>query len=204
MKKSDLEPWLRFLRGQPLYKHYYITADWSVFQDSDQNPCEDSTDDIEAMDSAAVTGSEIIHSLQHTMLWNEEHCLDIAPGQNRRPESLLFDQFAEELSFPGITSGSPVKYDQRVRKHPAQHHIHTWCMSEIHRRDQCGATPQYILYQAMKILRFRVRDGVQNMYKCVRSMGVTCEQIGDRSNASYGVSRTQLSIGRPARRMFSQ
>ena len=51
------------------------------------------------MDSTAVNDSEMIHSLQHTMLWNEEHCLDIAPGQNRKPESLLFDQFAEELSL---------------------------------------------------------------------------------------------------------
>ena len=41
VKKSELEPWLRFLCEQPLYKHYNITVDWSVFQNSSQNQSDD-------------------------------------------------------------------------------------------------------------------------------------------------------------------
>ena len=37
VKKSDVEPWLRFLCEQPLYKHYNITVDWSVFSNSNQD-----------------------------------------------------------------------------------------------------------------------------------------------------------------------
>ena len=54
-------------------------------------------------------------------------------------------------------------------------------MSEIRRRDRRAATPWHILYQAMKILRFRVRDGIQNMFRCLRpTETITREQVEDR------------------------
>ena len=66
MKKSDVEPWLRFLCEQPLYKHYNITVDWSVFRNSTQNYCDGSAEEIEAIYSTAVTDSEMFNSLQRT------------------------------------------------------------------------------------------------------------------------------------------
>ncbi|GFU86287.1 helitron_like_N domain-containing protein [Trichonephila clavipes] len=45
---------------------------------------------------------EVLLSRQHTMLWNEEHCLDIAPVQHSTPLNIIYDVYAEELSFPLI------------------------------------------------------------------------------------------------------
>ena len=41
------------------------------------------------------------------MLFNENLCIDIAAWQDRRPESLLSDEQAEELPFPGDFLGQP-------------------------------------------------------------------------------------------------
>ena len=52
--------------------------------------------------------------MQKTLAWNEDryldvdwdtHILKIAPGENNRPQSLIFDEDAEELSFPAIYYG---------------------------------------------------------------------------------------------------
>ena len=99
VKKYDVQRWLWYLCEQPLYKHYNIKVDWSVFKNplSNLNQDDGSSEDIEAINTSTAAESEVILAQQHTMLWNEEHCLDIAPGQNKRPESLIFDQYAEEL-----------------------------------------------------------------------------------------------------------
>ena len=39
---------------------------------------------------------------QNTLLWNDNKYLRIAPGEKNVPHSLLFDEHAEELSFPTI------------------------------------------------------------------------------------------------------
>ncbi|GFV53688.1 ATP-dependent DNA helicase [Trichonephila clavipes] len=39
---------------------------------------------------------------QQTLLWNEEKYIRITPGEANIPRSLLFDEHAEELSFPAI------------------------------------------------------------------------------------------------------
>lgn len=88
----------------------------------------------------------MLHALQHTMLWNEGPCLNIAPGQHQVPESIIFDKYAEELSFPGIYFGVPREIipsgTNEVR--PT---AYTMCMSEIRRSDRRGATPQHVLWQ---------------------------------------------------------
>jgi hypothetical protein len=106
-----VKAWLQYLIKQPLYKHYNITVDWSVFNQSmrvSAVPSTSATSDeeqleaIEPLNANRVLESESIHPRQHTMLWNEEHCLDIAPGQRRIPENIIYDAHAEELSFPAI------------------------------------------------------------------------------------------------------
>ena len=93
------------------------------------------------------------------MLWNEDLSLDVAPGQHSRPESLLFDQYAEELSFPAIYFG--VARDIRSSgAESVRSTAYSMCTSEIRRTDRRGVTPHHVLYMAMKILRFRVRDGI--------------------------------------------
>lgn len=180
--KSKLDTWLRFLVQQPLYKHYNIKVDFSVFRssDHDDSPQESVAENIEGIDANAATDSELILANRQTMLWSEEKSLTIAPGQNRRPESLLFDQYAEELSFPSIYLGVPRTIRSRGG-HLPRSTPYTWCMSEIRRKDRRGATPTHVLYQAMKMLRLRLRGGIQNMFRCVRpTEDITREQIEDR------------------------
>ena len=179
VKKSYVESWLRFLVQQPLHKHYEIKIDWTVFKNpiSDESFQNTSDNGIESLNANEAPESELIHAMQQTMMWNEEHCLDIAPGQHRTPESLLFDEFAEELSFPSINFGV-ARNIQSNDTNSVRSTAYTMCMSEIPRRDRRGATPQHVLYMAMKILRFRVRDGIQNMYRCLRSTEtITRDQI---------------------------
>lgn len=182
VKKGNVEAWLRFLVGQPLYKHYNIVIDWSVFRNSipEENSRAPLDDGIESFDTNSVPESELIHAMQQTMLWNEEHCLDIAPGQHRKPESLLFDNHAEELSFPAIYFGVP-RIIQSSDSDRVRSSAYTMSTSEIRRSDRRGVTPQHVLYMAMKILRFRVRDGVQNMFRCLRTTEkITRDMIEDR------------------------
>lgn len=169
VKKSSVHAWLQSLVNQPLYKLYNIEYDWSAFMNSlsaadSDIPLEDA---IEFLDANNAPESELINSRQETMIWNEEQCLDIAPGQHRRPESLLIDSFAEELSFPGIYLG----VGRRIAATgPGSVRLtaYAMCKSEIRRSDRRGATPRHVLYMAMEILRFRVQEGIKNMFRCLR------------------------------------
>jgi hypothetical protein len=89
IKKSVLKARLRFLVEQPFYKFYNITVDWSrvdgrfkrrseAMANSEETATYDT--DIETLNTDTMPDSEIVHARHHTMLWNEEHCLDIAPG----------------------------------------------------------------------------------------------------------------------------
>lgn len=152
--------------GQPLYRYYNINVDWSVFKNSieDHDAAGAPDEDIEPLDVENAPASELIISRQQTMLWNEGRGLDIAPGQNRVPASSLYDQFAEEITFPQVYLGIPRQIKPGVRATP-----YTMCMSEIRRADRRGAKPQHVLYRAMKMLRIRVQDGIENMFRCMRT-----------------------------------
>jgi hypothetical protein len=45
---------------------------------------------------------ECLLDQQHTLLWKEEIYLEIPPSQNNKPPSIIYDDHAEELSFPSI------------------------------------------------------------------------------------------------------
>jgi hypothetical protein len=51
--------------------------------------------------------SEFLAARQHTLLWNENQFLDIAPGQHSTPMNIIYDKYAEALSFPSIYCGHP-------------------------------------------------------------------------------------------------
>jgi hypothetical protein len=54
-------------------------------------------------------------------------------------------------------------------------------MSENRSSDRRGVTPQHVLYMAMKILCIGVRDGIYNMFRCVRTTeNITRRMIEDR------------------------
>ncbi|GFY21521.1 uncharacterized protein TNCV_1166691 [Trichonephila clavipes] len=95
--------------------------------------------------------SEILLAQQHTLLWNEEQCLDISPGQNSSPINIIYDVHGEELTFPQIYYGVPRQFDLNVWVT-----LYMMATSEIRRTDRRGATPDHVLYMAMKMLRIRV------------------------------------------------
>ncbi|GBM39081.1 ATP-dependent DNA helicase PIF1 [Araneus ventricosus] len=71
----------------------------------------------------------------------------LAPGENKVPVSLVFDDLGEELSYPKIYCGQ-VRYFTRT-KPPTYAEI---IKSELRRWDRRGATPQKILYSHQKLL----------------------------------------------------
>jgi hypothetical protein len=150
IKKFVVKAWLQYLIKQPLYKHYNITVDWSVFSQSMRDSAvsgtsatshEEQLEAIKPLDANGALESKLIHARQHTVLWNEEHCLDIVPGQRRIPENIIYDTHAEELLFLAIYFGVGRWIKDRVHATPC-----SMCMSEIHRSDRHGVTPQHVLY----------------------------------------------------------
>lgn len=93
-------------------------------------------------------------------MWNEEKYLRISPGEKNVPHSLLFDEHAEELSFPAIYLG-------HFRVFKPEIHATSFMMasSELRRADRRGVTPHHLLYVAMKIMRQRVRDSLTIAFK---------------------------------------
>jgi hypothetical protein len=106
--------------------------------------------EIETLNTDTVPDSEIVHARHHTMLWNEKHCLDIAPGQRSSPLNIICDAYAEELS-PSIYYGVGRQSKDSVSVTP-----YMMATNETKRSDRRGVAPQHILYTAMKTLRLRV------------------------------------------------
>ncbi|GFT51947.1 uncharacterized protein TNCV_1226601 [Trichonephila clavipes] len=132
---------------------------------------------IESVDPDFAPESEILLARQHTLLWNEEQCLDIAPGQNSSPINIIYDVHIEELSFPQIYYGVPRLFNLNVRVTP-----YMMATSEIRRTDRRGATPDHVLYMAMKMLRIRVVEGIYNMFRCVKQTeSITRKMLEDRN-----------------------
>jgi hypothetical protein len=96
---------------------------------------------------------ECLLAQQHTLLWNEDKCLETSPGQNRKPLSIIYDERAEELLFPS-------EYLGQTRTLKSNRKVTPFMMatSEIRRKDRRGVTPQHILYMTTKILRLRFSD----------------------------------------------
>ncbi|GBP70856.1 hypothetical protein EVAR_53520_1 [Eumeta japonica] len=116
---------------------------------------DDPSNRTENISAENAPDSEVLASKQHTMMWNEEDCLNIAPGHRAQPLNIIYDRHAEELSFPSIYYGIPRRFNMGVSV--TAYMIAT---SELRRRDRRGATPQKILYVAIKILRLRMVDGI--------------------------------------------
>lgn len=82
--------------------------------------------------------------------------------QEKQTYQLLFDEHAEELSFPAIYYGQFRTFRKEVNVTPFM-----MATSELRRVDRRGVTPQHLLYMAMKIMRIRVRDSLSIAFKHV-------------------------------------
>ncbi|XP_049268753.1 LOW QUALITY PROTEIN: uncharacterized protein LOC125757327 [Rhipicephalus sanguineus] len=78
--------------------------------------------------------------------------LHLAPGEGQTPISLLFDEYAEELSFLQIYLGVP---RQITGPRPTPF---AKASSEIHWTDHRGVGPEHVLYMAMKVMRHNVAE----------------------------------------------
>jgi hypothetical protein len=82
---------------------------------------------------------ECLVAHQHTLLWNEDKYLEIAPGPDNKLHSIIYDEHAEELSFPSIYSylGQARTFKTNVKVTPFM-----VATSEIRRKDRREVTPQ--------------------------------------------------------------
>ncbi|GFU38939.1 helitron_like_N domain-containing protein [Trichonephila clavipes] len=173
-QKKKIKAWLQHLKDSPLYTSYGITVDDSFFNGQDDIQYEiiydeDGDNDI----SEQIPIDESLVAQQQTLMWNDEMYLTIAPGEGNVPVSLLFDEHAEELSFPQIYLGQFRTFRDGVN-------ITSFMMatSELRRSDRRGVTPQHLLYMAMKIIRIRIRDSLSIAFKHVgKGTTITKEQI---------------------------
>jgi hypothetical protein len=55
---------------------------------------------------------------QHTLLWNKDKYLEISPGQNHKPLSIIYDEHAKELLFPCIYLGQARTFKIKVKVTP--------------------------------------------------------------------------------------
>ncbi|GFT35636.1 uncharacterized protein TNCV_2849321 [Trichonephila clavipes] len=91
-----------------------ITVEVEVHQEQDNSQPSTSTLPIKRKKNSTervqdisehIPIEESLTAQQHTLSWDEEQYLCIAPGEQNVPRSLLFDEHAEELSFPSIYLG---------------------------------------------------------------------------------------------------
>lgn len=171
VKKGVIKDWLNYLVTTPLYKDYdiKISKDFlGELKDESENPdnfLDDFAEPIEIGDSLVAE--------QHTLLWSEDKYLQIAPGENKRSISLLFDSHAEELSFPTIYYGQFREFKDGVNCK-----AYSIATSELRRSDRRGVTPRHLLFLAIKIMRLRVSENISISFKHVgQDINITKEQI---------------------------
>ncbi|XP_063979337.1 uncharacterized protein LOC135163656 isoform X2 [Diachasmimorpha longicaudata] len=176
VRKRSIKVWLRYLKDTPLYTSYGVAVDDRFLNDN--NECEVADDIVfdEDGDNDILEQIPIGESLiaqQQTLMWDENMYLSIAPGEENVPISLLFDEHAEELSFPQIYLGQFRQFRDGV--------VATAFMmasSELRRSDRRGVTPQHLLYMAMKIMRFRIKQSLSIGFRHVgQGIAITKEQI---------------------------
>ncbi len=158
VKKQSVKAWLVYLIDKPLYTFYNITIADDFLSNNVVEKTQIDLDEI----SEEIPIEDSLVAQQQTLMWNDEKFLRIAPGEQNVPISLLFDEHAEELSFPTIYLGQFRKFRDGLSVTPFQ--IAT---SELRRTDRRAVTPHHLLYMAMKILRLRVRDSLTIAFKHV-------------------------------------
>lgn len=185
INKRIIKKWLQYLVKTPLYTTYDITIDEQFFDNnhgvlrmnsSSEDNVEMDKNELNENDCNELEDIPIEESLvaqQQTVMWNDDLYLRIAPGENNVPISLLFDEHAEELSFPSIYLGQFRQFREGVTVTPFM--IAT---SELRRSDRRGVTPHHLLYVAMKIMRIRVRDSLTVAFKHIgKNSNITKENI---------------------------
>ncbi|CAH0586945.1 unnamed protein product [Chrysodeixis includens] len=168
INKQTIVSWLDFLQNSTLYSSNNIIIDINLINTISDNLPDISDEEsglknvyIEKLDENTMSESRILSARKQTMIWNEEKYLDIASGRKPKSQKIRDNHF-EELSFPSIYYGEPREYNRNVKVTPSM-----IASSEIRRADRRGASPQKLLYVAMKLLRIQAVDKIYNTFKCV-------------------------------------
>lgn len=116
INKKNIKAWLQYLVNTPLYTYYNITINHGFISDDNEE-----TQRISNIDEVSedIPIEESLTAQQHTLLWNDEKYLRIAPGEYNVPRSLLFDEHAEELSFPTIYLGQFRTFKENIKATPS-------------------------------------------------------------------------------------
>nr|XP_029724134.1 uncharacterized protein LOC115264530 [Aedes albopictus] len=176
---SVVKAWLEYLVTTALYRREGVSFNQERLSAIASEPQPGSSRDGDAIQLDIIEETndvEMFAGQQQTLMWNEDKCLEIAPAQNRRPVSIVYDDDAEELSFPDIYLGHPRKFKAGIHVTPFMK-----ATSELRRSDRRGAKPNHLLYMAMKILRLRVTEGLQHVFKSVGTANITRGQLNDRA-----------------------
>ncbi|GFR18079.1 serine--tRNA ligase [Trichonephila clavata] len=76
--------------------------------------------------------------------------------------------------------------------------------SELRRVGRRGVTPQHLLYMAMEIMRFRVRDSLTVAFKHVgKNANITSQQIESEEYINNERFQTQCGIGQSGNEISS-
>jgi hypothetical protein len=96
IKKVTIKRWLENLIQTPLCKRYNTEID-PIFLNVDNVP--EDTYELGEINQLS-SNIEWLLAQRHTLLFFL--FLEISPGQNNKPLSIIYDEHAEELSFPNI------------------------------------------------------------------------------------------------------
>ncbi|CAH0726844.1 unnamed protein product, partial [Brenthis ino] len=190
VNKRKIKAWLQYLKDTPLYTFYGITVDDSFLNGQDDIKGEITYDEDGDNDILErIPFDESFMAQQQTLMWNDEMYLRIASGEDNVPNSLLFDEHEEELSFPQIYLGQFRTFREGLIVTPFM-----MATSELRRSDRRGVTPQHLLYLAMKIMRIRIRDSLSIAFKRVgKDASITKQQI-ESENYIYGYIESKLAF----------
>ncbi|CAK9832801.1 ATP-dependent DNA helicase pfh1, partial [Anthophora retusa] len=179
--KSVIKQWLQFLLETELYKMYNITVNKEFFEPFTAPSADEPhlTEEekklplVEGLVEKENDDNEFLIAKQQTLMWSEDKYLDLAPSMKQPVLSLLYDEHAEELSFPSIYLGQARRFKINVTPYMI-------ASSEIRRTDRRGVQPEHVLYMAAKVMRFRLRENIAQSFTASDNMKqVTKKDIED-------------------------
>ena len=142
MRKETLREWGSFLSDTELYRKYGVSFDRNRIdpesRDEEPDAIENQDFDGQAQHSVLIPDVNVCPSSEQA-----DHLMDeinVAPGENREPLSVVRDRECEELSFPSVFLGQTRKFKIHVTRFQVM-------KSEVRRVDRRGAKPQALLYK---------------------------------------------------------
>ncbi|GIY22825.1 ATP-dependent DNA helicase [Caerostris darwini] len=168
----DLE-WLEKFRTESFPEDSNAFADLNPIASEENDESDIDDDDYDDPFVNPAPAETVINKLNT----NIDAGLALAPGEDQMPLSVLFDDLAEELSYPRIYCGDMRRFTRK--KPPTYSEI---VKSELRRYDRRGATPQKILYSHQKNVHKLLLSSIQI---CLRNKistdsSLTAQQVQDQ------------------------